>query len=191
MKNFLKHIFNFKSETNSLNDKELIIEVDNLEINGFQLPKSVIKRIKNGKWKEPFDKSKLEKLIIEKCPFENEVKILKNMINDFTLFSLRLMKSESEQLVKWLHPKWDEERVMLLGKKDDKIYPGNIEPNKVILFADFGHGSDTCFALDYRENNNSPIVILEYWGENSKTDNRWKKIADSFEEFEQIIWNEK
>jgi len=77
-----------------------------------------------------------------------------------------------------------------LEKKDDNIFPGDIDTGKVILFADFGHGSDACFALDFRENENSPIVILEYWGENPETDNRWKKIANSFEEFEQIVWNE-
>ena len=101
------------------------------------------------------------------------------------------MKSESEALYKWLHPKWETERVMLLGEKDDRITPGDIDTGKVILFGDFGHGSDTPFGLDFRENPNAPSVILLYWGENCETDNRWKKIANSFEEFEEIIWKEK
>lgn len=171
-------------------EEELIARIDELEINGYSLPKRLIDLIKNNKWKVPDNKSNLENLVVENCPFKGEIGFLKEMINNFSLFSLDLMKSESEYLIKWLDPKWDKDRVMLFGKKDNAIYPGYIEYDKVILFADFGYGSDTCFALDFRENEESPIVILEYWGDNPQTDNRWKKVANSFEEFEQIIWKE-
>jgi len=203
MKNFLKKIFGKrdkivssikKKSTNKLvpkTEEELKSEIDKLTINGYFLPKAIINRVKNDTWKTPKNKDKLEKLIIKYCPFEDEVKYLKEMKNDFFLYSLGLMKIESESLYKWLHPKWKGDRFMLLGKKDEKIYPGDIDTEKIILFGDFGHGSDTPFGLDFRENEESPIVILLYWGKNSETDNRWKKIANSFEEFEQLIWTEK
>jgi hypothetical protein len=93
-------------------------------------------------------------------------------------------------LVKWLNPKYDEDRIMILGKKDDKVFPGIIDVYKTILFADFGWGSDTPFALDYSNDENNPSVILLYWGNDPIKDNRWKKITNSFEEFEKIIWND-
>ena len=160
------------------------------KINGFCLPESMIKRYKNGTWEKPKSIKKLEELIIEKCPFENEIKELQELVNDFTLYSFDLMKSESECLHKWLHPRWEKERVMLLGRKDDNIFPGDIDVEKVIFFADFGHGSDTPIALDFREDKKQPSVILLYWGADCNNDNRWKKIANSFEEFEQIVWKE-
>ena len=205
MKNFLKQIFGLKSKSVALSEKKLVKknaykaeedlkkDIEQLKINGFHLPKSIITRIKTDAWKEPLSSKRLQKLVLEKFPFEdeNEIEALKEMINHFTLYSLGLMKNESECLYKWLHPKWDKERAMLLGKKDDNIFPGDIDIEKVILFADFGHGSDTPIGLDFRDNEKKPSVILLYWGEDCNKDNRWKKIANSFEEFEQIIWKEK
>ena len=133
-------------------ETELKSRIDNLKINGYHLPKSMINRIKNDKWKIPSNLKYLKNLIITNCPIEIEKKLLNQMIDNFSLFSLVLMKSESENLVKWLDSKWGKDRVTFFEKKDNQIYPGDIEHDKVILIADFGHGSDTCIALDYKEN---------------------------------------
>lgn len=166
------------------------MEKDKFRINKFRLPKSIVNRINTKTWKEPEDKNYLRELVIKECPFENEVEYIDEMINGFTLYSLELIRNESECLYKWLEPEWDDSKIMLLGKKDEKIPPGDIDTEKIILFADFGHGSDTPFGLDYRASKKTPTVVLLYWGENCNTDNRWKKIANSFEEFERIVWKE-
>lgn len=176
------------SEISFKAQEELKNGIDKLKINGYQLPQSVINRFKNKTWKEPINNENFKKTVIENCPFQEEVKQLNFMIDDFSLFSLELMKCESEYLKHWLDPEWEKDRVLFLGKKDQKNYPGNIEHDKVILFADFGHGSDTCFALDYKDNNMCPSVILLYRGKDPYEETRWKKIATSFEEFEKIIW---
>lgn len=201
MKKFLKRWFSKKDSQVPKADKpkrepiypteeELRLGIDELKINGFYLPNAIIKRFKNDTWKVPVEKRRLEDLIKRECPFSDEVLPIKGMIKDFTLYSLGLMKNESEVLYHWLLPKWKTERIMFLGKKDNRIQPGNIDTGKVILFGDLGLGSDTPFGLDYRDDPNNPSVILLYWGENCQTDNRWKKIANSFEEFEKIIWEE-
>lgn len=188
MKNIFKSLFRAKKKKKPLSEDDLISHIDSLKINGYKLPESLIKRIKNDLWKVPKDKRNLKELIIEKSPFEEGTRWLDQMINDFILYPIVGMKGETEYLVNWLDPKWEKERAMLLGVKDEKIYPGNIEPDKVILFADFGLGSDTSFGLDYREDKLNPIVVLEYWGKNPETDNRWKKIANTYAEFEERIW---
>ncbi len=169
-------------------EAELRSQVDQLTINGYKLPKSMANLIKSGAWKKPRNKKKLSELVIRKCPFANEIKGLKKLIPDFTLYSLGVMQNESEYLDDWHHPKWENDGVMFLGRKDENIYPGNIETDKVILFADFGLGSDMPFGLDYRENPENPTVILLYWGDKPIEDNRWKKIANSFDEFKSVIW---
>ena len=188
MSNIFKSLFSKKKRIQPLNEEDLKRNIDNLKIIGFKLPEGILNRIKEDNWKVPKDKKNLKELIIENAPFEEGKNWSNSFVNNLYLYQLRTMVTESEHLVNWLHPKWKKDRIVYLGKKDKNVYPGNIEPNKVILFADFGLGSDTAFGLDYREDKDNPIVILEYWGKNPETDNRWKKIANSFDEFEKRIW---
>lgn len=165
------------------------ISTDDLKINGLSLPKSMVNRIKNGLWKAPKDKSILEKIVLAYCSSSEQKALMKTMIPDLSLFSTTLMDTESNNLQYWLlDPELKELKIMFLGKKDPQVSPGYIIPNKTILFADFGRGSDTCFALDYRKNSTNPSVILLYWGKKPEEDNRWRKIANSFEEFDELIW---
>ncbi len=163
-------------------------ESDPFVINGFRLPSGLVRRIQTGTWVAPVDKTKLRRLIEAQSPWPAGVEWLDQLVEDFTLYLPALMKSESEGLYRWLEPKRNGDRVLFLGDRDERIHPGFIEPGWVILIADFGLGSDTALALDYREDQAEPSVILQYWGENPTTDNRWKKIADSFTEWERAIW---
>lgn len=199
MIDFLKQIFGFIKRLNESKSFERVVydkekklkkNIDTLKINGHKLPKALINRFKNDTWIKPISANGLEELILKKCPFENEINPLKDMMDDFTLYTLSTMKNESEHLSRWLHTKWDSERTMFLGKKDDSIPPGDIDAKGTILFADFGIGNDTPIALDFRNDTETPSVVMLYWGEDCNEDNRWKKIANSFEEFEKIIWKE-
>ena len=180
----------FKKLSSKKNQLPKNIDLHSLQINGFNLPGAMIKRLETHKWKAPENKVHLKNLVQDHCPSNIQLDDFFQLIPDFYPWPVDLMKSESERLIKWLDPTWDKDRIMFLGQKDEQVYPGDIEHDQVILFADFGLGSDTCFALDFRENLQRPIVILEYWGKNPRTDNRWIKVADSFEAFEAIIWKD-
>lgn len=166
-------------------EEELIQLIDELSINQLKLPHKLRNRIKNGRWISPKDKTFLENLVIEKSPFKNDSKLIKGMINSFELYGLRLMNSESEGFKKWGRMG---ERIMFHGALEVGIHPGEIDPLKLILFADFGIGNDTPFGLDYRKDENNPSVVLLYYGPNSIKDNRWVEISANFDDFEQIIW---
>lgn len=174
-----KRIHPKKEKTNVANNISIV--------NGLTLPKSLVKRLQNDCWKVPVDKTALKKLVVMHYPFEQGDEDLAEDIEDFTLYDVELMIRESEGLQKWEKPAWKAVKSMIMGDIDARISPGNIMHHRTVLFADFGIGSDTPFGLDYRENITEPSVVLLYWGE-EPSDNRWKKIANSFEEFERLIW---
>lgn len=155
------------------------------QLGNLTLPKRMVERFENNEWEKPKSLHKLEKLVLEKNPFQFETENLKKEVKDFELYDLELIQSEARHLKKW---KNTDVHIMFLGKEDSINYPGCIIPEKSLLFADFGIGSDTPFALDYSKNLMEPCVLLLYWGEDVQRDNRWIRIANSFEEFEKRIW---
>ena len=58
----------------------------------------------------------------------------------------------------------------------------NNTKDKLVLFGDFGVGSDMPFALSFTNSKKQPEVLLYVWCDNPDN-NQWIKIADSFEEF--------
>jgi len=59
-----------------------------------------------------------------------------------------------------------------------------IDPHKILVLGDFGHGSDTTIALDYSRSASSPIVIRLLWAEHEPSrNNRWVEVSESFGEF--------
>ena len=58
----------------------------------------------------------------------------------------------------------------------------DIAPDKTVLIADFGLGSDTAVALDFRLGTANPAVIRLQWRLPDQS-NRWVKVANSFSEF--------
>jgi hypothetical protein len=155
------------------------------QVGDLKLPKGIIERFENNTWQKPSSFDKLEQLILEKNPFELEAENLKKEVKDFELYQLGLIQSETKYLKEWEDT---DAHIMFLGKEDPINSPGCILPEKSLFFADFGIGSDTPFALDYSENLIAPSVLLIYWGENANVDNRWIKIANSFQEFEKAVW---
>jgi hypothetical protein len=59
-----------------------------------------------------------------------------------------------------------------------------IVPEKVLIIADFGLGSDAPIALDYSDRTGDPAVIRLRW-EYPRT--QWVKCAESFDEFAGIL----
>jgi len=163
---------------------------ENMEnsINGFVIPEKIMQRIDEGTWTSPADKSGLEKLIVDQCPFDFRIGFLKEVSQEFDVHNWSMMESESASLIKWLNPEHMETRKMLLGTQDFSVAPGDIDPKQTIIIAHFGTGNDSPIALDYRKDQLNPSVIMMFWGEDPMNDNRWKKIADSFEEFEKAVW---
>lgn len=157
-----------------------------MKINGNLLPERILQLIDTDKWIEPIDKSNLLNLIIKKSPFNDDESLLRRMVKSFTLYNLELMERESIAFGNWAETG---EEIVFHGKNDSKTEPGEINPKKLILFADFGLGEDTPFGLDYQNNELIPKVVLLYYGKNPFKENRWIEIANSFEEFENIIMN--
>ena len=60
-----------------------------------------------------------------------------------------------------------------------------IDENLTLVLGDFGPGSDTLFALDYRKSLDNPSVIRLQW--NLEASNHWVEIAPSFAEFAKMI----
>lgn len=153
------------------------------KINGLVLPKAIIDRINNNNWKTPAEKKSLLQLMKKYDPKIESEKQLERMINNFKLYPISTMESETKGIKNWEH-----EGAMFLGKKDSNISPGFVDPQKLILFADFGLGYDTPLGLDYRKSNENPSVVMLYWGKDPYNDNRWRKIAETFNEFEKVVW---
>lgn len=69
--------------------------------------------------------------------------------------------------------------------KDYKETLVQIDPEKALLIADFGAGSDAPIALDFRANQADPPVIGLQWCAAPRTDKKsyWIQIAPSFSAF--------
>ena len=58
----------------------------------------------------------------------------------------------------------------------------DIDPELTVIIGDFGLGSDTAIALDYRGSRSEPKVIRMVW-RLPQQPNKWVHVADSFCEF--------
>lgn len=92
--------------------------------------------------------------------------------------------------------KEEQETDYFQGAKDPRFLPGDIDFSRVLYIGDFGPGSESPIALDYRDNPGAPTVMYLHWlpkAWNEKTgewlfpETRWLKIADSFREFAEIL----
>jgi hypothetical protein len=58
-----------------------------------------------------------------------------------------------------------------------------VDPDRALDIGDFGLGSDTVLALDYRGSDTEPVVIRLQWRDAAAGGNRWVTVAPSFAEF--------
>ncbi|MDC8012542.1 hypothetical protein [Tahibacter soli] len=65
----------------------------------------------------------------------------------------------------------------------------DIDPDRTLIIADFGLGSDAPIALDYRHDASEPSVIRLVWGEGERPrpPNRWQQVAPTFDGFWAMI----
>jgi hypothetical protein len=61
-----------------------------------------------------------------------------------------------------------------------------IIPELIVPLGDFGIGSDTAVALDYRADRDNPAVIRLLWRQPGQP-NTWVRCADSFDEFASML----
>jgi len=61
-----------------------------------------------------------------------------------------------------------------------------IEPERVIVIADFGLGSDSVVILDYARNKSNPPVFRLRWGPSGES-NEWVQGARDFDEFADML----
>lgn len=156
-------------------------------INGLKLPSKLIELLKNDKWKAPKDKSGVKKIL--ELPTYLKGRFWEfDIFGDFETYSLSLIRNESIAVKTWKDKKWIKSAgSMFLGDSDEIVKPGVIDVNKALLIANLGHGSDSPFTLDYRDDLDNPSVMIIRWGEEPNIDNRWMKIANSFDEFIEIV----
>jgi hypothetical protein len=72
------------------------------------------------------------------------------------------------------------------GLTAEQLAIHDIVPDRTLVIADFGPGSETALALDYRNDGEKPSVIRLRWGSPARP-NQWVKVADSFEQFWKMI----
>ena len=70
------------------------------------------------------------------------------------------------------------------GLTDEQYALADIAPTLTVPIGDFGAGSDTAIALDFRNGQEDPAVIRLVWNL-PELPNRWQMVAPSFVEF----WN--
>src|SRR5262245_56790720 len=68
----------------------------------------------------------------------------------------------------------------------EQLAAHEIEPDMTVVIADFGLGSDTVVALDFRADVAAPTVIRLQWRFPAEP-NRWLKVAHSFPDFWAIL----
>jgi hypothetical protein len=156
---------------------------DKYIINELKLPPLLIELLENDEWKAPSNKSGIKEIL--KLPEQLKGRFDEfNDYADFETYGLGLMTSESIAVKNWPSKKWIKDSgTMFLGAMDEEVKPGTIDIEKAILIADLGHGSDSPFTLDYRDDINNPSVMIIRWGEDPEKDNRWMKIAEDFDSF--------
>lgn len=150
------------------------------QINGLKLPEPLCRMLDAGTWTAPKNRELLRQLLSAIPTYQKEH--LEDDVRYFGLYSFDLMCTESKHLQGLFQEK---NYTMFLGQADRVNYPGDIDIKKTILFADLGLGSDAPFALDYRTS--PPSVLLMIWGKNPIVNNRWVKVADSFDELAEKI----
>ncbi|MCU0439281.1 MAG: hypothetical protein MUC49_15395 [Raineya sp.] len=91
-------------------------------------------------------------------------------IEDIDFYDLQLAERETLAI-----PRWNDH---IISFPTDIMPPVDIDYEKCLLFADFGWGSDTPLALDYRENLENPSILLYLWCHEDDITNRWLKIAE-------------
>lgn len=176
-------------EMNPVQDQNLALAIRKCwTVNGLRLPQGLISRISQNQWVSPQSLKGIQDLVIENYPFENDPSLLFEQLDEFCPYSFKSMELETRGCYQWRDEYWATERVKMLGREDETVFPGNIIPEKSILIADFGLGSDCPIVLDYRNGLNDPTVLILYWNNYPDFENRFKKIAGNFAEFEMKVW---
>lgn len=132
-----------------------------MKILGYELPGLLCSLVKNGECN----------VLIEKLDFEG----LRNSANvKVNFYHYDGMWARTSRFLS------EHDRTML-GHPDSDQPPGNLNPQQCVLIGDVG--LDQPLALDYQKSSVTPSVVTLQWGDNPVTDNRWVKIANSFDEF--------
>ncbi|SDL63885.1 SMI1-KNR4 cell-wall [Catalinimonas alkaloidigena] len=157
-------------------------------INGLKLPEKLVVMLRNGHWRAPDDKTGIQQVLDLPEHLKGRFDEYESYAADFEVYDFELMEREVNGMKKWPKAEWfDESGCMFLGKADSTVKPGDIDVEKSIPIADLGRGSDSPFVLDYRGSAESPTVMILRWGGDAEQDNRWMKIAESFDEFVEAI----
>lgn len=135
------------------------------DINGLRLPESLLRLINAGRWRCPNDMSKINEVFPDH--------------GDMSFYSFDRMPIENAF---WL----DKDSPVFLGTPDPTRPPGDLDPQRSVLIADMGIGTDQPIALDYRSDPADPPVVTLQWAERGRS-NRWVTIAPNVEAFADLL----
>lgn len=143
-----------------------------MKINDLYIPDELIVDVKSGDWTEGrFDRqirSLLEGYDI-------------NLNLDIEYYNLELMFRETVSFSK--NEFQDEEQFeMFIGEYSSESKDRTIDPNKIILIADFGFGSDQPIGLDFRKKIDEPEVWCLIWP-SANEKNYWTKVSSNYNNF--------
>ena len=144
-------------------------------INGLVISGEMENLLDNDRFHSPQDTESFRALVEPYFPGNAH-----DLIKDFRFYPRGLIQGETMGLYKWFG---GGDQIMMLGKRDESQKPGNLDPAKAVLMGDFGIGSDTGIAMDYRENIVSPRILIHVWGRRPEAENKWVVLTNTFEEF--------
>jgi hypothetical protein len=136
-----------------------------MRVLGHELPGLVARLIESGAWIALGDSPGFKALCMRYGVGHNP-----------TFYGPETMETETRQLFDPSKPYVK----IFLGIGDESAPPGDIDPRRCVLIADFGIGADQPIALDYRCD--PPRVITLRWSAGAHA-NRWITLAEDCESF--------
>ena len=121
-------------------------------------------------------------------PADESAANMQNLKQFFTETAVKAFAPEEFRIFLYPPPfrTLQQERDTCCGLTDEQYALADIDPVLTVPIGDFGPGSDTAIALDFRSNHKEPSVIRLVWNLPEQP-NRWKRIAPSFVEFWNIL----
>ncbi len=149
------------------------MRVDPTTVSGLKLPERLLALIESGQWPRTSDdamRQNLNPLVSPEC--------------------IHLFAPEENQIA-FYPPPFDTIAQELNAAAANRYWSRwgalqEISPELTVAIGDFGIGSDTAVALDYRQDRGNPAVIRLLWRE-PKQPNTWVHCADSFDEFADML----
>ena len=146
-----------------------------MKVGSLPIPNELVALIEAGRWPRTSDETNRQNLRPPKISTERVQRIAPD---ESFIFLYSPPFGTGESLIADGDQYW--------GAPDQSNPPGDIVFDRSVIVGDFGLGSDTAIALDYRDTTESPSVIRLRWSSDGRH-NRWVLAAPSFQQFAELL----